>query len=309
MDDLMGGFSTGLVALLVASSAQAEQRLVVETIGEPRLGRDKMHSALESTLGDYAIKPKKKLKVRGKRAKKASQLAKAAKSAGAQWLLLVELGKQKGEPPFAASVQLIDANTGDVALSFAEGYGKGGAIDAGKTIASKAIDHLMPKVEEPIVEAAPPPPPPPPERNHHPGWTAAEPVAVEEETRSKGPPSEVFAAAQPVQATQKVETAPEETIEPTPSLGRVRLGGGSGWLRSVSVSAQTLAENSALSFTLGPTSLFELGGEVVIPGVGLGAAIDLGLRPVHYSIDTGTGEAADPRGLIFDMVAVLLYRL
>jgi hypothetical protein len=30
---------------------------------------------------------------------------------------------------------------------------------------------------------------------------------------------------------------------------------------------------------------------------------------VHYSIDTGAGEVADPRGLIFDMAAMLLYRL
>jgi hypothetical protein len=153
--------------------------------------------------------------------------------------------------------------------------------------------------EEPIA-AAPPPPPAEPEQDS--GWVAPQdPEPAEEEaTRTKG------SAAPAVEMAAEPDRDP--ALEPAPSLGRVRLGAGSGWLRSVDVGAQTL-ERSALSYSLGPTSLFELGGEVLIPGIDLGAAIDLGLRPVRYFVDTGTGEASDPRGLIFDMHAVLLYRL
>jgi hypothetical protein len=169
--------------------------------------------------------------------------------------------------------------------------------------AEEPIEQPVEPVEEPIAESPPPPPPQAVERLEHPGWVTAE-ATEPEETRTKGPPP--AASTDPVVA---IETTPEPAEDPTPSLGRVRLGGGSGWLRSVAVSAQALEEDSALSYTLGPTSLFELGAEIVIPGIGLGTIVDLGLRPVRYSIDTGTGDTSDPRGLIFDMFTMLIYRL
>jgi hypothetical protein len=235
--------------------------------GQDRLGRDKIEAALlEAFEGAIPLKAKKP--------KNASQLAKEAVNLGAWFVVAVELEKVDGDPPFVAKTKLIDANTGAVALRFEETYGKGGAKKAGVSIAERVKDHLAVRAEPPS-PAEPPPPEPEPE---------PEPAPIAKAPPPPPPPLPVV-------------------HDSAPSLGRVRLGGGAGWLRSIDV-----RDSDSLSYTLGPKALFELGAELVLPNIDLGAAVDLGVRPVRYAIQDGSAEPKDPRGFLFDLLALLLYR-
>ncbi len=314
MHDFMAGFVWSAVVVLMAAVPDAG-RWVVETIGPERLGRDKVQSTLEGTLagkvalipqGDFAIR-KRRLRLRGKKARNAGYLAKAARTAGARWLLLVSLAKVTGDPPFTVKARLIDADTGVVSLRFARRYGRGGAGAAAEAIAAEALARISPEAPEtsdappiPIADREPEPEP--------------EPEIADDPPPDPPPPEPVeLAASDPPPPLERI-VAPEPEPEPDPepdapvsrtALGRVRLGAGSGWIRSVQVTAEAIGDSS-LSYRLGPTSLFELGGEFVIPDAGLGVAVDLGLQPVRYAIDTGEGSSR-PRGTIFDMFALIIY--
>lgn len=333
-------------------SLKALKIVVPEAKGRKKYGTKSLSRALRRAMSEgigplisskKLRKAQRKLKLRGKRARKPENLARAGKKAGADYVLQVNVSKKKWL--YTARALLINTQTGEVQMDFRAGFYKPRreAADRGARIGARTIQKLQTLAQEgklpsaavavappPAPPPGPPPSPPPPAVTPPPPPVTSAPPPPPPPSGTEAPPPPVVAtappppapppgpppgpppnSADPANTTSSANSAQVE-IEPnrpkTTEFFRFSLGGGAGLLRTYNVSSEAI-NNSGLSYQLLPLSLVAADLEFVIPGVGLSIGAKGAFRPVRYVVEVGDLEPNNPRGMLLDVIASLGYQI
>jgi hypothetical protein len=338
-------------------SAQAEDSpvkglkiVVPEAGGKAAYGKAQLTKAVRRALSE-AIGPlisskelkaaQKKLKHKGKALHAASSLAEAASTIDAQYVVSVELTKEKWL--YTAHAQLINVETGEVQMDFRSQYfkPKSEAEDRGKRIGARVLQKLdqllrdgpapfAKKRKEPEVASAPDAPPakrevdrpagkrtdepsePPPAKS---APKQAEPERVAQQEPPPPPPPAVQAERKSSEGqTAAIEIAPTRVTEDVTEILRFTLTGGAGLLHTYDLASATV-DSSRLSYRLDPLAMVASSAEVVIPSIGIGLDARFAYRPARLQVsvmnmapnpmDPNAGRANTPAGRFFDGTLLL----
>lgn len=299
-------------------------------------GRDAATKAIRKTMAEALgglvseadlNKAQKKLKLRGRAALKDENLARAGRQAGAQWVLDVEISKEKWL--YTATARLINCETGAEQMNFRAQFYKPNseARDRGERIAKRTIEKLDVLTREgplPVILAqgdadrpgkdptavAPPsdltgddvgtPPPPP-----------VDPLAQrldDPPPDSTPPPPSQTTRPSDSTPTQVTRQAPEPVEDDDTELLRFSIAAGSGLLRTYSLSSDAV-DGSGLSYRLDPLSLVYADVELIVPGVPVTAIVKGAFRPVGYKVDPPGQETVRTSGSLVDASFMAGYHL
>jgi hypothetical protein len=335
--------AAGLVAV-AAPPAQAEEwpasvkglKVVVPAArGSKAWGSDRITNAvrkhMKEGLGELVnpaafTKAQQKLKLKGKARNTDENLAKAGQAAGAQWVLDLEITKQKWL--YTATARLINTETGQEQMNFRSQYYKPAqeGADRGLRIAKRTVEKLDTLTREgplpvigPLAGGRPgkDPKPLPPPGDLGPEDVGTPPPADPLAERLDGalppedgppppppPPAPVAERSPDAGASTPAPWAEEDDTE----LLRFALTAGAGLLRTYDVSSDAVA-NSRLSYALNPMTLVQADVELIVPGVPVTAIARGAFRPLRYEVDVGGGELQYPSGNFVDASLMAGYHL
>ncbi|MCA9556130.1 MAG: hypothetical protein KC933_39255, partial [Myxococcales bacterium] len=159
---MRSALTIGLAALVVAAAAPAQAEdwpasvqglkvVVPPARGKPAWGSTRISKAVQKHMKDALgelvsptafAKAQKKLKLKGKARYSDANLAKAGQAAGAQWVLDLEITKQKWL--YTATARLINTETGQEQMNFRSQYYKPTkeSADRGFRIAKRTVEKL-----------------------------------------------------------------------------------------------------------------------------------------------------------------------
>ncbi|MCK6549384.1 hypothetical protein L6R52_26310 [Myxococcota bacterium] len=281
-------------ALLVLSCALSLPRIagaatiaVPEAAAPAKSGADKLEKQLEATLtgAGHEVVGDATLAKAAKKVKAAKTSVKAAREAGAEWLVTIKV--TKGKKGFSVEAKLVEVAT-DRAVSTAErSYAKpAGAGAAGEAIGRELVAAIK---EDEEAKAA-------------------------EEARSKviTPPEEEVPPT-PAIEEKKAEVEPEPEPDRPSGTGegkmlRFHAGAGSQVASAYTVSVGDAA--TGLAYDLSPLLLVEAGARFLVPKTGLSLGVEFAFVPVKYDIQVEPAVTpTDPGGSFMDLALTVAYQL